>query len=55
MSLKLGFFILAMASSTMALQASQLCGDNEDCARHCEQGRYHVVTNNGTSYFGCKF
>ena len=54
MQLNWAFILLAVASSTVALNANDLCGDSRDCASNCEGGRYHIVTNNGTTSFGCK-
>lgn len=55
MHLKWTSFLLALASTGLALKANQPCGDNVDCASTCEKGRFHNVESNGTFYFGCKF
>lgn len=56
--MKLPIFIiptlLAAASSAEYLEQNTLCGDNLDCQNNCQDGRYHIVTDNSNSiHFGC--
>lgn len=53
MKLTFATAILAAVTGTTALQANELCGDNKNCQSACEDGRYHIVSNNGTAFFGC--
>ncbi|KAJ5362968.1 hypothetical protein N7541_003812 [Penicillium brevicompactum] len=46
-------FLLAFAAGTIALNANQDCGDNKDCASNCEEGRYHIVADGNSTFFGC--
>ncbi|KAL4951215.1 hypothetical protein BDW69DRAFT_42134 [Aspergillus filifer] len=54
MNPKLASVLLAMASDSMALLPfNHLCGDSKNCEANCQQGRYHVLTTDSASYFGC--
>ncbi|KAI3318286.1 hypothetical protein HD806DRAFT_317292 [Xylariaceae sp. AK1471] len=48
---------LALATPTLGRQLAQntLCGDSSQCARNCQDGTYHIVSNpaGGDTYFGC--
>ena len=51
---------LALASTLLATAASAyleqntLCGDNKACEGNCQDGRYHIVTDDADSiHFGC--
>jgi hypothetical protein len=47
---------LAALASAEYLEQNTLCGDNKDCEKNCQDGRYHIVTDDTTSiHFGCSF
>lgn len=43
----------AAAQTTNFLEQNVLCGDSKECESRCRDGRYHIVTEGGSSYFGC--
>lgn len=43
----------AASQTTNFLEQNVLCGDNKECESRCRDGRYHIVTERGSSFFGC--
>jgi hypothetical protein len=45
--------LVALASADY-LEQNTLCGDNKACEGNCQDGRYHIVTDDANSiHFGC--
>jgi hypothetical protein len=45
---------LAAIASADYLEQNTLCGDNKACEGNCQDGRYHIVTDDASSiHFGC--
>jgi hypothetical protein len=45
---------LAAFASADYLAQNTLCGDNRDCEKNCQGGRYHIVSDDANSiHFGC--
>jgi hypothetical protein len=53
LSLALASTLLA-ATASAYLEQNTLCGDNKACEGNCQDGRYHIVTDDANSiHFGC--
>jgi hypothetical protein len=47
---------LAAFASADYLEQNTLCGDNKACEGNCQDGRYHIVSDDTNSiHFGCSF